>query len=94
MSIVTPVFHFSLWFKLSIFFRLVYFLWKFIKEERKKLTGKKINVDRQFFKLSYQHFLMLLCDVTNLIVEGQYQFLGKSATYFPDFNLVTSSPLK
>ena len=94
MSIVTPVFHFSLCFKLSIFFRLVYFLWKFIKEERKKLIGKKMNVDRQFFKLCYQHFLMLLCDVTNLIVEGQYQFLGKSATYFPDFNLVTSSPLK
>ena len=53
-----------------------------------------MNVDRQFFELCYQHFLMLLCDVTNLIVEGQYQFLGKSATYFPDFNLVTSSPLK
>ena len=53
-----------------------------------------MNVDRQFFKVCYQHFFMLLCDVTNLFVEGQYQFLGKSATYFPDFNLVTSSPLK
>ena len=63
------VFHFSLWLKLSIFFSLVIFSVEMHNRSRKKLTGKKLNVDRQFFK-------DVLC--VTLLQEGvwQYQFLG------------------
>ena len=40
------VFQFGLWLKLSIFFSLVNFLNKSLK----KLTGKKLSVDKQFFE--------------------------------------------
>ena len=40
----------NLWFKLSIFHGLVLFSVGIYKRRRKKLTGKKINIDRQFFK--------------------------------------------
>ena len=44
------VFHFRLWLKLSIFFSLVLFSLEMHNRSRKKLTGKKLNVDTQFFK--------------------------------------------
>ena len=44
------VFHFSLWFKLSILFSLVLFSLEMYNRNGIKLIGKKINVDRQFFK--------------------------------------------
>ena len=44
------VFHFSLWLKLSIFFSLVLLFLEMHNRCWKKLTGKKLNVDRQFFK--------------------------------------------
>ena len=48
MYICKLVFHFSLWFK--FFAAWFYFLLKCTKERGKKLTGKNLNVDRQFFK--------------------------------------------
>ena len=80
------VLHFSLWLKLSIFFSLVLFFLEMHKRCGKKLTGKKLNVDRQFFR-------DVLC--VTLLQEGvgQYQFLGKIATHFPHFHLLTP-PLK
>ena len=80
------VFHFSLWLKLSIFFSLVLFSLKIHKRRGKKLSGKKLNVDGQFFK-------DVLC--VTLLQEGvgQYQFLGKIASHFPHFHLATP-PLK
>ena len=76
------VFHFSLWLKLSIFFSLVLFSLKINNRSRKKLTGKKLNVHRQFFK-------DVLC--ANLLQDGvgQYQFSGKIVTHFPHFHLLT-----
>ena len=44
------VFHFSLWLKLSIFFSLVLFSLEMHNRSGKELIGKKLNVDRQFFK--------------------------------------------
>ena len=44
------VFHFSLWFKLSIFFSLILFSVEMHKRKGKKLKGKEFNVERQFFK--------------------------------------------
>ena len=77
------VFHFRLWLKLSIFFSLVLFSLEMHNRSRKKLTRKKLNVDRED----------KLC-VTLLQEEmGQYQFLGKIATHFPRFHLLTP-PLK
>ena len=77
------VFYFSLWLKLSIFFSLVLFSLEMHNRSRKKLTRKKLNVDRED----------KLC-VTLLQEElGQYQFLGKIATHFPRFHLLTP-PLK
>ena len=76
------VFYFSLWLKLSIFFSLVLFSLKINNRSRKKLTGKKLNVHRQFFK-------DVLC--ANLLQDGvgQYQFSGKIVTHFPHFHLLT-----
>ena len=79
------VFHFSLLVKLKIFFSLVLFSLD-IHHCGKKLTGKKLNVDRQFFKDVL--FVTLLQEGL-----GQYQFLGKIATHFPRFHLSTL-PLK
>ena len=77
-------FHYSMWFKLSIFFSLVLFSLEMHNRSRKKLTGKKLNVDRQFFK-------DVIC--VTLLQEGveQYQFLGKITTQFPHFHLLTPS---
>ena len=44
------VFHRSMWFKLSIFFSLVLFSIEMHNRSEKELTGKKLNVGRQFFK--------------------------------------------
>ena len=44
------VFYFSLWLKLSIFFSLVLFSLEMHNRSGKELIGKKLNVDRQFFK--------------------------------------------
>ena len=44
------VFHFSFWLKLSIFFSLVLFSLEMHNRSRKKLTGKKLNFNWQFFK--------------------------------------------
>ena len=65
------VFHINLWLKTH--YRC-----------RKKLTVKKLNVNRHFFK-------DVLC--LTLLQEGvgQYQFLAKIATYFPNFHEVTPS---
>ena len=49
---------FSLWFKFSSAW--FYFLSKSTREEGKKLTGKNLNVNRQFFKDVNLDFLMLL----------------------------------
>ena len=52
----------------------------------KKLTGKKLNVDRQFFK-------DVVC--VTLLQEGvgQCHFLGEIATHFLQFHLLTP-PIK
>ena len=70
------VFHSSLWLKLSIFFSLVLFSLEMHNKSGKKLIGKNLNVNRQFFK-------DVLC--VTLLQEGlgQYQFLGKIATISP-----------
>ena len=72
------VFWFSLLLKLSIFFSLVLFFLEMHNRSWKKLAGKKLNVDRQFFK-----------DIlwVTILQErmGQYQFLGKIATHFAHF---------
>ena len=44
------VFHLSLRLKLSIFFSLILFFLEMHNRCGKKLNGKKVNVDRQFFK--------------------------------------------
>ena len=74
------------WHKLSIFFSLVLFSLEKHNRGVKKLTGKKLNVDRQFFK-------DVLC--VTLLQEDmrQYQFLEKIVTHFPHFHLLTP-PLK
>ena len=80
------VFYFSLWLKLSIFFSFgSIFSWN-SQWKREKLTEKKLNVNRQFFK-------DVLC--VTLLQEGveQYQFLGKISTHFHNFHLLTA-PLK
>ena len=78
------VFYFSLWLKLSIFFSLVLFFLQMHNRSWKKLAGKKLNVDRQFFK-----------DVlwVTLLQEGmvQYQFLGKNCHPFSPFPLINTS---
>ena len=80
------VFHSRPWLKLSIFLSLVLFSLQIHNRSGKKLTEKKLNVDRQFFK-----------DVqcATLLQEGvgQCQFLGKIATHFPQLHLFTT-PLK
>ena len=63
------VFHFSLLVKLKIFFSLVLFSLDIHHRSRKKLTGKKLNADRQFFKDA-------LCVILLQEGVGQYQFLG------------------
>ena len=50
MCICLLVFYFGVRFKLSIFFNLVLFPLKMHRRRGEKLTGKKLNVDRQFFK--------------------------------------------
>ena len=50
---------FSLWFNFSSAW--FYFLSKSTKERWKKLTGKNLNVDRQFFKDVIRIFFMFLC---------------------------------
>ena len=80
------VFHFTLWLKLSIFCSLVLFSLELHNRSRKKLTGKKLNVDRQFFK-------DVLCVILLWEGVGQYQLLGKIPTHFPHFHLLTP-PLK
>ena len=67
------------WHKLSIIWSLVLFSLEMHNRSRKKLTGKKLNVDRQFFKDA-------LC--VTLLQEGvgQYQLFGKIATYLPHFH--------
>ena len=60
--------------KLKLFYSLVLFSRKMYNRSGKKLTGKKLNVDRQLFK-------DVLC-VTLL----QYQVLGNIAAHFPDFH--------
>ena len=85
--------HFSLWFKLNIFFSLLLFSVEIHKRTGKKLTGKKINLDRQFFK--YVICILIYFTLCNLIAEAeQYQFLGKIATHFTHFHLLTPLPLK
>ena len=76
------VFRFSVWFKISIFFNLVLFSLETQNRSGIKLTGKKLNVDRQFFK-------DVLC--VTLLQERveKYQILGKIATHIPHFHLVT-----
>ena len=44
------VFHSSLWLKLSIFFSLALFSLEMHNKRGKKLVGKNLNVNRQFFK--------------------------------------------
>ena len=44
------VFHFSLWLKLSTFFSMALNFLEMHNRCGKKLTGKKLNVDRKFFK--------------------------------------------
>ena len=80
------VFHFSLLVKLKIFFSSVLFSLDIHHRSRKKLTGKKLNADRQFFKDA-------LCVILLQEGVGQYQFLGNIATHFPHFYLSTP-PLK
>ena len=75
------VFYFILWLKLSIFFSFgSIFPWN-LQWKREKLIGKKLNVNRQFFK-------DVLC--VTLLQEGveQYQFLGKISTHFHNFHLL------
>ena len=67
--------------KWKIFYSLVLFSRKMYNRSGKKLTGKKLNVDRQLFK-------DVLC-VTLLQVGGgggPYQILGNIAAHFPDFH--------
>ena len=77
--------YFSLWLKLSSFFSLDLFSLEMHNKSGEKLTGRKLNVHRQFFS-----------DVLSvtLLLEGvgQYKFLGKIATHFPHFHLLTFSP--
>ena len=73
------VFHFSLWLKLSTFFSLVLIFLEMHNRCGKKLTGEKLNVDRQFFK-------GVLCVTWLQGRLGQYQFLGKIVTHFPHFH--------
>ena len=73
------VFYFILLRKLSIFFSLVLFSLEMHNRSGKKLTGKKLNVDRPFFK-DVRWVTLLQKGV------GQYQFLGKIATHFPHFH--------
>ena len=81
------VFHFSLLVKLKIFFSLVLFSLDIHHRSRKKLIGKKLNVDRQFFK-----------DVLYVILlqerVGQYQFLGNCHPFPPFPFISTSSQMK
>ena len=74
------VFYFSLWLKLSIFFSLVLFFLEMHNRSRKKLTGKKLNVDRQFFK-------DVLC--VNLLQEGWGS--TNSCHLFPQFPSINTS---
>ena len=75
------MFHFSLRLKLSIFFSLFLFSHEIHNRRGKKLTWKKINVDRQFFK-------DVLCVTLFQEGMGQCQFLRKIATHFPQFYLL------
>ena len=49
------------------------------------LTGKKLNVDRQFFK-------DVLCLPLLQDGVGLHQFLGEIATHFPHFHLLRPPP--
>ena len=66
-----------------IFFGLVLLSVEMHKRREKKLTGKNLNVDRQF--------LFFDGNLCNLIAGGwrQYQFLRKIATQSPYFHLLT-----
>ena len=82
------VFHFSLWLKLSIFFRLVLFSLKMYNRSGKKLIGKNC---RQFFKD--------VLSVTLLLEEGGGEgavpILRKNCRPFPRFPFInTSSQMK
>ena len=70
------VFYLILWLKLSIFFSLVLFSLEIHSRSGKKLTGRKLNVDRQFFK----HVLWVALLQEGL---GKYQFLGNIPIHFP-----------
>ena len=80
------VFYSRPWLKLSIFFSLVLFFLQIHNRSGKKLTEKKLNVDRQFFKDVH-------CATWLQEGLGQCQFLGKIATHFPQLHLLTT-PLK
>ena len=77
------VFHFSLWLKLSIFFRLVLFPLKMYNRSGKKLTGKNIIVDSS----SKMYSLWSYCWKKG-VGRGQYQFLGKIVAHFLGFHLL------
>ena len=82
------MFHFSLRLKLSIFFSLVLFSLEIHNRSRKKLTGKKLNVDRHFFK-------DVIC--VTLLQEGggAVPILRKNCHPFPPFPFInTSSQMK
>ena len=73
--------YFSLWFKLSSFFSLDLFSLEIHNKSGEKLTGRKLNVHRQF--------LSDVLSVTLLLKGvGQYKFLGKIATHFPHFHFL------
>ena len=50
LYIIELVFHFGLWLKLNIFFSLVLFFVETHNKSMKKLTWKKLSVDKQFFE--------------------------------------------
>ena len=80
------MFQFSLWLKLSIFFSVVLFSFEMHNRSMKKLTRKKLNIYRYFFKDE-------LCEILSQEGVGQCQFLGKIAAYFSHFHLLIP-PLK
>ena len=50
LDIFELVFHFGLWHKLNIFFSLVLLFLEMHNRSVKRLTGKKLSVDKQFFE--------------------------------------------
>ena len=88
------VFHFGLWFKLSIFFSLVLFSLEMYTRSGEKITRKKENVDRLLFKDTLCVTLLQKTGGGGGGGEGgQCQFLGKIASHFLGFHLLIP-PLK